>query len=139
MSLISKAFAPASILARDRISETIGEVEIEQLRESRAREHSPRFRASRNYQLERRIEPLQITGLEDRRGYLKAGNAVVQLSFPYVTVPRVHSALIKRAAQALTQEPLRATAAAAGADAPRSNGCGQNHRRRNKSLSRNNR
>jgi type IV secretory pathway TraG/TraD family ATPase VirD4 len=108
------------------VSETIGEVEIEQLRESRAREHSPRFRASRNYQLERRIEPLvlasQITGLAERRGYLKSGNAVVQLSFPYVTVPKVHSALIKRVPEALAQEPPKAALATAGADAPRSNG-----------------
>src|SRR5439155_1365325 len=74
------------------ISETIGEVEIEQMRESRTREQSPHYRHSRNDQLERRIEPLvlpsQIMGLEDRRGYVKFGNAVVQLSFPYVKVPK---------------------------------------------------
>ena len=91
------------------ISDTIGEVEIEQLRESRPREPWPRSRNSRNYQLERRIEPLvlasQITGLEDRRGYLKSGNAVVQMSFPCVNLPKVQPALILRVIETLTQEP----------------------------------
>jgi len=102
------------------ISDTIGEVEIEQMRESRARDYSPRSRTSRNYQLERRIEPLvlpsQITGLEDRRGYLKSGNAVVPLSFPYVKVPKAQPAFIERATEALPEEPPKAAAAAAGAD-----------------------
>ena len=102
------------------ISDTIGEVEIEQMRESRARDYSPRSRTSRNYQLERRIEPLvlasQITGLEDRHGYMKSGNAVVQLSFPYVKVPKAQPALIERVTEALPEEPPKAAAAAAGAD-----------------------
>jgi hypothetical protein len=100
------------------ISDTIGEVEIEQLRESRPREQWPRSRTSRNYQLERRIEPLvlasQITGLDDRRGYLKSGNAVVQLSFPDVNVPRVQPALIERAPDALPQDPLMVAAVGTG-------------------------
>jgi hypothetical protein len=91
------------------ISDTIGEVEIEQLRESRPREPWPRSRNSRNYQLERRIEPLvlasQITGLEDRRGYLKSGNAVVQMNFPCLNSPKVQPALILRVIETLTQEP----------------------------------
>jgi hypothetical protein len=102
------------------ISDTIGVVEIEQLRESRPREPWPRSRTSRNYQLERRIEPLvlasQITGLDDRRGYLKSGNAVVQLSFPDVNVPKVQPALIERAPEAWPQDPLMVAAAAAGTD-----------------------
>lgn len=99
------------------ISDTIGEVEIEQLRESRPREQWPR---TRNYQLERRIEPLvlasQITGIEDRWGYLKSGNAVVHMSFPYLNVPKVQPALIERASEALPQEPLMVAAVAAGKD-----------------------
>ena len=101
------------------ISETIGDVEIEQVRESRTREQSPRYRHSRSDQLERRIEPLvlpsQIMGLEDRRGYVKFGNAVVQLSFPYVKVPKTQPAIIQRLTETLRSEPPKAAAAAAGA------------------------
>src|SRR6266571_2671384 len=101
------------------VSETIGEVEIEQVRESRTREQSPRYRHSRSDQLERRIEPLvlpsQIMGLEDRRGYVKFGNAVVQLSFPYVKVPKTQPAIIERLTEALPSQPPRAAAAVAGA------------------------
>ncbi len=101
------------------ISETIGEVEIEQVRESRTREQSPRYRHSRSDQLERRIEPLvlpsQIMGLEDRRGYVKLGNAVVQLSFPYVKVPKTQPAIIERLTEALPSEQPKAAGAAAGA------------------------
>jgi len=93
---------------------------LEQMRESRARDYSPRSRTSRNYQLERRIEPLvlasQITGLEDRRGYMKSGNAVVQLSFPYVKVPKAQPVLIERVTEALPEEPPRTATAAAGAN-----------------------
>jgi len=109
------------------ISETIGEVETEQVRESRTREQSPRYRHSRSDQLERRIEPLvlpsQIMGLEDRRGYVKFGNAVVQLSFPYVKVPKTQPAIIERPTEALPSEPPKAAAAAAGAaGSPKHNG-----------------
>ena len=100
------------------ISDTIGEVEIEQLRESRPREQWPRSRTSRNCQLERRIEPLvlasQITGLDDRRGFLKSGNAVVQLSFPDVKVPKVQPTLIERASQPFPREPFEIATVAAG-------------------------
>ncbi len=112
------------------ISETIGEVEIEQVRESRTREQSPRYRHSRSDQLERRIEPLvlpsQIMGLEDRRGYVKLGNAVVQLSFPYVKVPKTQPAIIERLTEALPSEQPKAAGAAAGtAGSARPNGMRQ--------------
>jgi type IV secretory pathway TraG/TraD family ATPase VirD4 len=100
------------------ISDTIGKVEIEQLRESRWQEPWRRSRRSKNYQLERRIEPLvlasQITGLEDRRGYLKSGNAVVQLSFSYVDLPKVQPALIARVPEVSPEEPPKTAAAVAG-------------------------
>jgi hypothetical protein len=107
------------------VSDTIGEVEIEQLRESRPREPWPRFRSSRNYQLERRIEPLvlasQITGLEDRRGYVKSGNAVVQMSFPDMNMPKKQPALIERVIETLPQKPLKiASAGTEGTSQPSS-------------------
>jgi hypothetical protein len=105
-----------------------GEVEIEQVRESRTREQSPRYRHSRSDQLERRIEPLvlpsQIMGLDDRRGYVKFGNAVVQLSFPYVKVPKTQPAIIERLTETLPSEPLKAAAAGAAGSA-RPNGTRQ--------------
>jgi hypothetical protein len=54
-------------------------------------------------------------GLEDRRGYVKFGNAVVQLSFPYMGVPKTQPAIIERPTEALPSEPPKAVAAAAGA------------------------
>jgi type IV secretory pathway TraG/TraD family ATPase VirD4 len=91
------------------ISQTIGEVEIERLRESRMEGHFPSNRRdSRNYQLERTTEPLvmasEVQGLSDLRAYLKSGNMVVPLSFPYIELPKRHEALIERKLQA---EPLR--------------------------------
>jgi len=56
------------------ISETIGEVEIEQMRESHGSEQFPRDHKSKNHQLERRVEPLvmasEIMGLPDRCGFM---------------------------------------------------------------------
>lgn len=82
------------------ISQTIGEVEIEHLRESRMEGHFPQERRSRNYQLERTTEPLvmasEIQGLPDLHGYLKSSNQVVRLSFPYIELPMRHEALIAR-------------------------------------------
>jgi len=82
------------------ISETIGEVEIEQLRESHATDPFPRDRQSKNFQLERRVEPLvmpsEITGLPDQRGILKSGNLVVRLSFPYTDLPEIQPGFVER-------------------------------------------
>jgi len=102
------------------ISQTIGEVEIERLRESRMEGHFPSNRRdSRNYQLDRTTEPLvmasEIQGLPDLRAYLKSGNLVVPLSFPYIELPKRHEALIERKLPA--QQPKEAstqTATASG-------------------------
>jgi hypothetical protein len=75
-------------------------VEIEQLRESQATEPFPRDRKSKNHQLERRVEPLvmasEIMGLPDQRGFLKSGNLVVRLSFPYTHLPKTQPAFVER-------------------------------------------
>jgi Type IV secretion-system coupling protein DNA-binding domain len=67
------------------ISETIGEVEIEKMRESRTEGQE---RDSRTYQLERHVEPLvmasEISGLAPLQGYFKHGNLVVRLSTSYI-------------------------------------------------------
>ena len=83
------------------ISQTIGEVEIERLRESRTEGHFPhKGRNSRNYQLDRQTEPLvmpsEIAGLPDLHGYLKSGNLVVPLRFPYIELPQKQPSFIAR-------------------------------------------
>jgi type IV secretory pathway TraG/TraD family ATPase VirD4 len=83
------------------ISQTIGEVEIERLRESRTEGHFPHSRRnSRNYQLDRQTEPLvmpsEIAGLPDLHGYLKSGNLVVPLSFPYIELPQKQPSFLAR-------------------------------------------
>jgi hypothetical protein len=78
------------------IADTIGDVEIERLRESRSsgRGHT------QQYGLERQVEPLvmasEITGLAALHGYLKLGNLVVRLQFPFVDQPTTHPAFVER-------------------------------------------
>jgi type IV secretory pathway TraG/TraD family ATPase VirD4 len=68
------------------VSEAIGEVEIERLRET----HFDGSRAGRNFALDRQTEPLvlpsEISGLDDLRGFLKHGNHVARFSFPFVAL-----------------------------------------------------
>jgi type IV secretory pathway TraG/TraD family ATPase VirD4 len=83
------------------ISQTIGEVETERLRESRTEGHFPhRRRNTRNYQLDRQTEPLvmpsEIAGLPDLHGYRKSGNLVVPLSFPYIELPQRQPSFLAR-------------------------------------------
>ncbi len=78
------------------IADTLGDIEIERLRESRSSTRG----GQQNYGLERQVEPLvmpsEITGLAPLRGFLKVGNLVVRLSFPFITLPRKVAAFIER-------------------------------------------
>jgi type IV secretory pathway TraG/TraD family ATPase VirD4 len=82
------------------ISDTIGEVEIERLRESRSNGTWGLSRHSTSYGLERQVEPLvmasEITGLDHHRGYLKLGNLVVRLSGAFIDLPERQPAFIER-------------------------------------------
>ena len=64
-------------------------------------------------------EPLvmasEIQGLPDLRAYLKSGNLVVPLSFPYIDLPKRHEALIER--KLPTQQPKETSAQTATASA----------------------
>src|SRR5580658_6822796 len=66
------------------VSEAIGEIEIERLRET----HYEGARAGHNFALDRQTEPLvlpsEISGLDDLRGFLKYGNHVARFSFPFI-------------------------------------------------------
>jgi hypothetical protein len=81
------------------IADTIGEVEIERLRESRSNGRG----GQQSYGLERQVEPLvmasEISGLAALRGYLKMGNLVVRLSFPFIDLPKLHPAFVERLPQ----------------------------------------
>ncbi len=76
-------------------------MEIERIRESRSRGQYPQSRHTKSYNLERQVEPLvmasEISGLADRHGYLKSGNLVVRMSFPYIELPSRQPAYIERA------------------------------------------
>jgi type IV secretory pathway TraG/TraD family ATPase VirD4 len=78
------------------ISDTIGEIEIERMRESRSKgKHG-----QRSFGLERQVEPLvmasEISGLSSLRGYLKLENLVVRLHFPFIDVPSRQPAFVER-------------------------------------------
>jgi type IV secretory pathway TraG/TraD family ATPase VirD4 len=102
------------------ISDTIGEQEIERLRESRSSGHYPQHRKSKSYNLERQVEPLvmasEISGLANLRGYMKSGNLVVRMSFPYIEMADSQPKFIERPMKAQLKEELKTVAAAAGAD-----------------------
>jgi hypothetical protein len=75
--------------AGEWVSKFIGKVEIERLRET----HFDGSSASRNFALDRQIEPLvmesEISGLADLRAYMKYENCVTRFSFPYLDMPVV--------------------------------------------------
>jgi len=73
--------------ASEWISETIGKVEIERLKETKF----DGSRSGKNFTVERQIEPLvmgsEISGLDDRHAYLKLGNNVARFAFDYLDLP----------------------------------------------------
>ena len=91
------------------ISDTIGEVEIERMRESRSKgKHG-----QRSFGLERQVEPLvmpsEISGLPSLGGYLKLENLVVRLHFPFLDLPARHPAFIERSMFEMKRRPTTAT------------------------------
>jgi len=88
------------------ISDTIGEEEIERLRESRTQGQMPQQRESRSYQLERHVSPLvmkeEISGLPKGYGFFKCGNLVVRISFPYVELAKRYPDFVERTVQVET-------------------------------------
>ena len=94
------------------ISDTIGDVEIERMRESRSKGKY----GQRSFGLERQVEPLvmpsEISGLPSLRGFLKLENLVVRLHFPFVDVPARHPAFVERSTIETTRRPTVATPSA---------------------------
>jgi len=82
--------------AAEWVSNAIGKVEIERLRET----HSTGLRAGNNFSVERQIEPLvmdsEISGLPDLHAFLKHGNEVARFSFAYNDIPATQPAFLPR-------------------------------------------
>lgn len=78
------------------VSEAIGEVEVERLRET----HYDGNRSGKNFALDRQTEPLvmpsEISGMDDLRAYLKYGNYVARFSFPYLEMQARQPAFVER-------------------------------------------
>jgi len=86
--------------AAEWISRSIGEVEIERFRETRTHGEFPRARNSESEQRDIHKEALvmasEIGGLDPLHGYLKYGNLVVRMRFPYLELANGHEPFIER-------------------------------------------
>ena len=82
------------------ISDTIGEVEVERLKQSVSKEQFPHLRGSRTYYTERRTEPLmlpsEISGLSRLHAVAKVDNFVVRFSFPYIAPLKIQPSFVPR-------------------------------------------
>jgi type IV secretory pathway TraG/TraD family ATPase VirD4 len=97
------------------VSDAIGEQDREWLRESRTTPQGwagqRAGRETKTYMVEKRTVPLilpsEISGLPALRAYLKNGNDVVRMSFPYLELPKVQPGFVEREMKAITQIPVR--------------------------------
>jgi hypothetical protein len=97
--------------AAEWVSNAIGKIEIERLRET----HSTGLRAGNNFSIERQVEPLvldsEVSGLPDKHAFLKLGNHVARFSFEYRNIPATQPAFVPRPLEDddLTFEPKTLT------------------------------
>src|SRR5450755_86356 len=82
--------------AAEWVSNAIGKVEIERMKET----HFDGSRSGKNFSLDRQTEPLvmdsEISGLEDKHAFLKLGNHVARFSFLYSDLPQRTRGFIAR-------------------------------------------
>lgn len=82
--------------AAEWISNAIGKVEIERVKET----HSQGTRQGKSFTVDRQIEPLvmdsEISGLDDKHAFLKLGNNVARFNFDYVDIPKTIPAFVPR-------------------------------------------
>ena len=95
------------------VSEAIGEIEIERLRET----HYEGQRAGKNFALDRQTEPLvlpsEISGLDQLHAFLKFNNHVTHFAFPYIDLPKVHPGFVERKMDDFLPVPLPAVGSGA--------------------------
>jgi len=93
--------------AAEWVSNAIGKVEVERVKET----HFDGSRAGRNFTVDRQVEPLvldsEVSGLEERRAFLKLGNNVSRFAFEYMEMPIIATDFIPRAVEddALDYDP----------------------------------
>ncbi len=82
--------------AAEWVSNAIGKVEIERMRET----NFDGSHAGKNFTLDRQVEPLvldsEISGLPDKHAFLKLGDYVARFSFAYNDIPATQPAFIPR-------------------------------------------
>jgi Type IV secretion-system coupling protein DNA-binding domain len=82
--------------AAEWVSNAIGKVEIERMRETRY----DVTRSGKNFSLDRQVEPLvldsEISGLANKHAFLKLGNHVARFSFAYSDIPADTPAFVPR-------------------------------------------
>jgi len=82
--------------AAEWVSNAIGKVEIERMRETRY----DGTRSGKNFSLDRQVEPLvldsEISGLANKHAFLKLGNHVARFSFAYSDIPVGTPAFVPR-------------------------------------------
>src|ERR1019366_7104980 len=82
--------------AAEWVSNAIGRVEIERMKET----HFDGSRSGRNFSVDRQVEPLvmdsEISGLENRHAFLKLGNNVARFQFDYMDLPLTTPGFIPR-------------------------------------------
>jgi type IV secretory pathway TraG/TraD family ATPase VirD4 len=82
--------------AAEWVSNAIGKVEIERMKET----HFDGSRSGKNFSLDRQVEPLvmdsEISGLENRHAFLKLGNNVARFHFEYMDVPLTTPGFVPR-------------------------------------------
>ena len=88
------------------VSDAIGEIEVERLKESRRHGLLP---GNRQYTMEIANKPLvmasEIAGLEPLHGYIKQENYVVRVCFPYVTPVERQPRFVERNLSATPRSP----------------------------------
>lgn len=82
--------------AAEWVSNAVGKVEIERVKET----HFEGTRAGRNFTVDRQVEPLvldsEVSGLEERRAFLKLGNTVARFAFEYLHLPVIATDFVPR-------------------------------------------
>ncbi len=82
--------------AAEWVSNAIGKVEIERMKET----HFDGSRSGKNFSLDRQVEPLvmdsEISGLENRHAFLKLGNNVARFHFEYMDVSQTTPGFVPR-------------------------------------------